>query len=46
MNPLRYVQEAWKLYQTENQTDTYIALLLVLVAVSPFLIRLYRQRFD
>lgn len=44
MNPLRYAREAWRLYNTDDRRETYIAFVLALVALYPLLLTLYRQR--
>jgi len=44
MNAAQYLQEARRLYTTDDRVDTYIAVVLLLAALSPLLLRFYRER--
>jgi hypothetical protein len=43
MNALNYLREARRLYATDDRTDTFIAVVLLLAALSPVLLRLYKE---
>jgi hypothetical protein len=46
VKPLREVRRAWRLYQTDDPWETALAVVLVAVALFPFIMTWWQMRSD